>query len=214
MEKNKELTKEENKNIENIENVTENEECEEEYVDLKVFLKHSFLYLLKMFLCSLILALILIFAWPTIDPTESMAPTIPAPCICINKIVFNPKEDVKRYDVVNVKVNNSQAEELKFKPNYLLCKRVIGLGGETLEIKKGVVYINGEKIEEPYLENYKCKEIDFGPIEIPEDSIFMMGDNRNNSYDSRRLKDPFFKYDNIFQKTWYVINKNEHKFVK
>jgi len=63
-------------------------------------------------------------------------------------------------------------------------KRVIGLPGETVEIKEGIVYIDGVKLEEPYLKETPRVE-DNGPYVVPEDSYFMLGDNRNDSADSR-----------------------------
>lgn len=65
----------------------------------------------------------------------------------------------------------------------IMIKRVIGLPGDTLYIKGGVVYVNGQPLMEPY-QNEKPLE-DFKSFTVPENSLFMMGDNRNNSFDSR-----------------------------
>ena len=70
-------------------------------------------------------------------------------------------------------------------PEYdqFLIKRVIGLPGETLSIRDGVVYINGEPLDEPYVNGVPRGS--YPPVTIPEGYVFVMGDNRNNSSDSR-----------------------------
>ncbi len=65
--------------------------------------------------------------------------------------------------------------------NYV--KRVIGVSGDTVEIREGVTYVNGEAIDEPYLHEPEVGT--FEPTVVAEDSVFVMGDNRNNSFDSR-----------------------------
>jgi signal peptidase I len=68
-------------------------------------------------------------------------------------------------------------------PDYV--KRVIGLPGDTLEIHDGAVWINGQKLNEPYLDGPMDPQEHFGPLKVPPDNYFVMGDNRQNSYDSR-----------------------------
>jgi signal peptidase I len=88
-------------------------------------------------------------------------------------------------------------------------KRIIGLPGETVEGKDGVVYIDGQPLEENYLREYM--EGSFGPYEVPEGTYWMMGDNRNESGDARFWPDKYiplkeirgkaiFKYPNF---TWF-----------
>ena len=80
-------------------------------------------------------------------------------------------------------------------------KRIIGLPGEKIEIKDGKVYINdsAEPLYEPYLKETPRKE-DFGPVVIPEDSYFMMGDNRNHSNDSRAWNTFYVTRDHLLAK--------------
>ncbi len=65
-----------------------------------------------------------------------------------------------------------------------LVKRVVGLPGDEIVIEEGQVFVNGEPIDEPYVEFDDAS--DFGPTTVPEDQLFFLGDNRPNSSDSRR----------------------------
>jgi len=81
----------------------------------------------------------------------------------------------RRGDIVVIKVANRQSDPL--------IKRVVGLPGETIEIKDGRVYINGQVLNEPYLEQLTYGNT--GPHVIAPAYIFVMGDNRGASNDSR-----------------------------
>ncbi|SHL06882.1 signal peptidase I Serine peptidase. MEROPS family S26A [Anaerocolumna jejuensis DSM 15929] len=79
-------------------------------------------------------------------------------------------------------------------------KRIIGLPGETVKIKDGKVYINDSKtpLKEDYLRETPVG--DYGPYTVPKDSYFLMGDNRNDSFDSRFWEHTFATRDEIIGK--------------
>ncbi|MCC0671419.1 MULTISPECIES: signal peptidase I [unclassified Clostridioides] len=94
--------------------------------------------------------------------------------LIISKIAYN-KEDPKYKDVVVIKRSDLNVK--------YIIKRVIAVEGDTLKIVNNKLYINDKLIEENYI-NEKMQTSDL-EIKIPKDKIFVMGDNRNNSIDSR-----------------------------
>ena len=82
--------------------------------------------------------------------------------------------------------------------NKLLVKRVIGLPGDTVSFRDGYVYINGEKLDEPYLSQPGITAV--GRQEeytVPEGCLFFMGDNRTGSYDARSWEEPYIPVGNV-----------------
>jgi signal peptidase I len=131
-------------------------------------------------------------------PSSSMEPTLhcaqPASgCearfsdrVLANRFIYHLR-DPRRGEIVVFETPD--AARVKCGAGGTFVKRIIGLPGETVEVRLqrgvGYVYINGRKLEEPYLEQSRRSGETYGPTKIPKNSYFMMGDNRSQSCDSR-----------------------------
>ena len=96
----------------------------------------------------------------------------------------------------------------EYDPNKALVKRVIATEGQeiNMDFANGIVYIDGEPISEPYINELTRTKLDFiGPKKVPEGCVFVMGDNRNASLDSRKNEIGMLDTRMILGRAYYVI---------
>lgn len=119
--------------------------------------------------------------------------------VLVNKLSYR-LHDPRRGDIVVLKTIESIGERD-------LIKRVVALPGETVEYTSCVLYIDGKKLVEPYLDATVVLPNQCGPdqtaLTVPEGTVFVLGDNRNWSKDSRNLGP--IKYDDIIGRAFVVI---------
>lgn len=129
-------------------------------------------------------------------PSASMETTIMTGSRLIGNRLSYIKEDPKRGDIIIFHYPDNE--------NILFVKRIIGLPGETVEIKAAdhAVYINDKKLDEPYLKEQMFVDKDM-TFNIPSDSYFCMGDNRNGSVDGRYWKNHYVKKEKIVAKVLF-----------
>jgi len=116
-------------------------------------------------------------------PSESMLPTLEVNDRLIVEKMSYHFTDPRRGDIIvfsptdKLRENNPSLKDA-------LIKRVIGLPGETVQVTDGTVYINDEPLAENYIPQEYAPSYEWGPETVPEGSYLVLGDNRNNSYDS------------------------------
>lgn len=161
--------------------------------------------LFKSILSALILVLIFNtwFFKPVMVVGNSMFPTLEDGQQGFSSVIALNTQGLERFDVVVVKADE----------NYLV-KRVIGLPNDTIEFKNEELMINGQLIDQYFLNQQYVDQLkqsyiqftsDFGPITIGPDEYFLMGDNRPLSVDSRFSQYGPFKKEAIISKDLYVI---------
>ncbi len=182
----------------------------EEQVEGKFDLKKELIEIGKTFVvCFILVNLLTSFVvCPVKVDGQSMYPTLHDESLGVVNLFLVKFGDIYRQDIVVV----------KYRPeNESWVKRVIGLPGDRISCKGDKIYINGEVLEEPYLDteyatNEKNKRgyftNDFDEVVLGEDEYFLMGDNRCMSRDSRMVG--VFKKEDIIGKDIYVFFPFEH----
>lgn len=147
----------------------------------------------------IICVMIFVFFIRVIDVVgTSMLPTLQhGNKMLVSGFLYKPKYG----DVVVFKADS-------YDPDKALVKRVIAVSGDDINIDfdKGIVYVNGEPIEESYINELTKTKLDFiGPKEVPEGCVFVMGDNRNASTDSRDSRIGMVDSRLILGKVYFVL---------
>ena len=157
-----------------------------------------------MLLTALVIAVLIktFLVQPFWIPSESMLDTIHVnDRVMVNKLAFHLGEPERGDVVVFRDPGEPEIEEsipevvirsvleavgIRTRGRDDLIKRVIGLPGDTITISENTVHVNGTAISEPYLDEEMTMP-DAGPFEVGDDEVFVMGDNREFSFDSRRF---------------------------
>jgi signal peptidase I len=113
--------------------------------------------------------------------------------VLVEKVSYRFLRAPKRGDIVVIDLDKEN------KSDDMLIKRVIGLPGDTIEIRSGEVYIDGKRLEESWMTNLGGG--DYGPTTIPPLHVFVMGDNRGASNDSRSFGP--VHVDNLVGRAWF-----------
>lgn len=160
-------------------------------------MKEEIIEWIKTIILSLVIALVITtFVKPTIVKNYSMSPTLEEnDFLIINRFLYK-RSTPKKGDIVvfqsNLKTDTGEDK--------LLIKRVIAVPGDHILIREGKVYINGKLLEEDYIPGVYTDG--FVDITIPEEKVFVMGDNRGNSLDSRDSHLGLIDYDVIMGKAF------------
>lgn len=168
------------------------------------FQKKVFIFLLIYAILCATISILFNTVWMlSFIPSESMEDTIRKGDIVIGSRLGTGEQDIKRYDI------------LIFTPLYeadtdTLIKRVIGLPGEVIEIENGKVFADGVELDNDFIKEPQDDDGD-GTYVVPEGCYFFLGDNRNNSYDSRFWDEPYIPFDNIKAKAKYIVFPFSHK---
>lgn len=141
-------------------------------------------------------------------PSESMEPTLVTGNFVLGNRLAYIHGQPQRGDIITF---NSKEY------NKILVKRVIGVSGDIVEIKNNSVYINGEKNNEPYA-NGDTKTLVEGRnrFEVPDGCVFVMGDNREHSSDSRKFENPYIPYSDIISRVFleYSIGGSDGIYIR
>ena len=147
-------------------------------------MREAYEWIRDIIIALLIAGTILLFFKPIVVKQESMQPTFYSnDYVIVSRQAYNLFGDVERGDVI---VFKSDLVDENGEQKHLI-KRVIAVGGDTIEIRDGYVYLNGEMLDEPYVAEEGISG-EMGSVTVEEGKMFVVGDNRSVSQDSRSLE--------------------------
>jgi signal peptidase I len=130
-------------------------------------------------LVVVLVVLRLLVAEPFSIPSDSMAPTLTrGDHVLVDKLAYRGGGEPHAGELVVFRA--PRADEI-------MLKRVVAVAGQTVEIRDGVLVVDGRRPREPYADADAIDSIFFGPVRVPPASVFVLGDNRADSKDSRTL---------------------------
>jgi len=151
---------------------------------------------LRSILIAIVLALLIrLFLFEVfVVEGRSMYPTLhEAERLMVNKVIY-------RFDEPQI----GDIVVFEFEPGRDFIKRVIGVPGSRIEIRSSQLYINGRLYAEPYL-HVNLEMQDFGPVEVPPGYLFLMGDYRQNSMDSRDPRVGFVSREDLKGRAFFIF---------
>ena len=137
------------------------------------------------------------------NKTAAMLPTIKVDDYAVIDKNYYSTKPVERFDMILI--HHPQFDEFSGGKNTVYLKRVIALGGETVEIRKGKLYVNHRELSQTFAIEPHAAGEDYGPLVVPEGEYFVLGDNRPNSADSRYWKQPTINKSHILGKVVEII---------
>jgi signal peptidase I len=134
--------------------------------------------------------------------TNSMAPTLDTEDMCKADPFAYSNHPIERFDIVVYQAPEEIKKRFGKTGDILFIKRVIGLPGERIEIRNNELYVNEQRVDEPYeiVKDENDRKKNFGPITVASDEYFILGDNRPGSEDSRYYAHPTIKRGDIYSK--------------